>query len=481
MKIRALVAGAAVAALAGCAAVGPNFKTPSAPRADRWDLGGGTLELRADGAAQTIELARPTDSHWWTYFGSSALDGLVAKGLSDSPTLEAAHATLKAAHYAARAGAGAFLPGFAAAATATHYRSAPARFGFHGTAYDYDLYTLDGGVGYAIDLFGGGRRQAEALQAGEQSRRQAMGSAYLLLTGSIVQAAIARAGYAAEVATAEDIVRRETARRDVASAQVAAGHLAAAGALDTDQRLAAAREDLNLAQDRLRLSEGLLRKLLGLEPAEPLPALPALNDIKTPRHTPVSLPSQLVRQRPDILQAEADLHRASADVGVATAALFPSINLTGNYGAAAFALTQIGGINGRFWSLGPTLDIPVLSDGSRWFVRKQAQSAYQAALADYRATVLSALQQTSSAIGELYTDADAATNARAIYEAARAKAEVAQARSKAGLISADEVISAEIDADRARLALIGARSKRLQDVVELYLACGGGWTAADAG
>lgn len=476
-KTEAALAFAVLLALCGCA-VGPNFKTPAPPRVDRWDFGGAPLHLDADGAPQTIELAAATDARWWTLFRSPSLDALVARGVSDSPTLESAREALKAAHYDAKAGAGVFLPWAGAGASATHYRSVPERFGFTAPAYDYDLYALGGNIGYAIDLFGGARRQHESLKAALESRRYAMGSAYLLLTGSIAQAAIARAGYAEETATLEDLVKLETGRRATAAAQAKAGHLSEADVLDADQRLAAAKEALNETFDRQGGAEGLIRTLVGLEPGEPLPPVPALDDLAIPADAPASLPSQLVRQRPDILQAEADLHRASADVGVATAALFPSISITGEYGGAAFALARLGGTNNTFWSLGPTLDVPVLSDGSRWFGRKAAQAAYRQALADYRSVVLSALQQTSGAIGTLYTDAERSANARAAYDAAVGKAEVAAAKRKAGLISGDEEVAARIDLDQARLQLIAAKTTRLQDVVALYLACGGGWAAS---
>jgi NodT family efflux transporter outer membrane factor (OMF) lipoprotein len=472
------VIGAALA-LAGCV-VGPNYAPPAAPKGADYGPGIADRRLDADGAVQQVELGRATDPKWWRLYGSPALDALVAEGLRDSPNLTAAREALSASRHQVEAGAGLLWPVANLATNAGPHRGNPAAIGFAGDSYFYQLFTLDASISYAVDLFGAQHRAVESLGADAEGHRYAVGSAYLLLTGAIVQASIAHAGYAAQVVTLEDIVKRSEAQRDITGAQVKSGHLAAAAQLDADSALAQARSDLAQARQREAAAESLLHTLVGREPGETLPAPPALDALMLPPAAPVALPSALVHARPDILQAEAALHRASADVGVATAALYPSISLTGDVGRVSNVLSSLPGPSRRYWSVGPAIDLPILTGGSRLAERRAAQAAYREAAATYRSTVLSALEQTVDAIRALDADAAASNAARAAGDAADAKAQIATAQRRAGLISESDAIAAALDADRARLALIGARAQRMQDVALLYLACGGGWDPATA-
>ncbi|HWE46894.1 MAG TPA: efflux transporter outer membrane subunit [Caulobacteraceae bacterium] len=461
--------------LAGCA-VGPTFAPPASPHANDYGAGATGERMVADGAVQQLELGKPADPRWWTLYGSPALDELVAQGLRDSPNLTAAREALSASRYEVEAGAGLFWPVGVVSANAGPHRGNPAAIGFAGDSYFYRLYTLDATVAYAIDLFGGQRRQVESLAADAQAHRYAVGSAYLLLTGSIVQTAIARAAYADEIATLEDIVQRSEAQRDTIAAQVNSGHLAASAQFDLDSALAQAKSDLAQARQHEAASAVLLHTLLGREPGEALSAAPVFDGLRLPEAAPVDLPSALVHDRPDILQAEAALHKASADVGVATAALYPQISLTGDYGRVSGQISSLPYPVARYWSVGPAIDLPIFSGGTRWYERRAAQANLRSAAANYRATVLSALEQTSDAIRALDSDAANANAARVAFDAAQAKAQIAVAQRRAGLISDADANAAALDADRARLALIGARAQRLQDTAALYLATGGGWT-----
>jgi NodT family efflux transporter outer membrane factor (OMF) lipoprotein len=369
-----------------------------------------------------------------------------------------------------------FWPVGAVSANAGPHRGNPAAIGFAGDSYFYRLYTLDASVAYAVDLFGGQRRQVESLTADAEAHRHAVGSAYLLLTGSIVQTSIARAAYADQITTLQDIAQRMQAQRDAVAAQVKSGHLAASAMLDPESSLVQAKSDLAQARQHEAASAALLHTLLGREPGEDLPSAPDFDTLRLPERVPVDLPSALVHDRPDVLQAEASLHKASADVGVATAALFPQISLTGDFGRVSGQLSSLPYPVARYWAAGPVIDLPIFSGGTRWYERRAAQANLRGAAATYRATVLSALEQTSDAIGALDADAAAADAERAAYDAAKAKAEIASAQRKAGLISGADANAAALDLDRARLTLIGARAQRLQDTAALYLATGGGWT-----
>lgn len=475
---------ARVLALAGAAmlcacAVGPNFRTPAPPKLERYAAPPSRLE--ADSAAQTVELGRPTDPAWWRLFDSPALDDLVAAGLTASPTLTSARAALEQSRDQARAGAGVFFPSLGVSAAAERERINPAQFGQSTRGSTFSLYTLAGSISYAVDLFGGERRNVEALNAAAEGQHQAEGAAYLLLTGGIVDAAVARAAYADEAKTLADIVALDEGQRDVLQAEYQAGNGALAAELAAEQQLEADRQSLATARQRAAASTTLLQTLMGREPAELAPPPPALDDLAIPAQLPVSLPSQLVRERPDILQAEAAMRQANAEVGVATAAMFPSISLTGDYGAASLSLASLASPAGRFWSGGPTVDIPIFRGGELWYGRKAAQAGYLKSAADYRQTVLAALEQVSDTLKALETDAGIATAARAEFDAADLARKLAGSNRQAGVVADYDAMTAQLAADRARLSLIAARAQRLQDVVALYVACGGGWTGQEPG
>lgn len=464
----------------GCA-VGPNFTPPAAPKLDRYPDQSVPARLDADGAAQTLRIGQATDPAWWRLFGSPALNDLVAVGLTSSPTLASARQALAQSQDQARAGAGVFLPSVEASAGATRERLNAVELGQRGQGSTFSLYTLSGAVSYALDLFGGERRQVEALNAQADYQRHAADAAYLLLTSNIVDAAIARAGYADQAATLARIVEMEGTQRDVLMAEYKAGHGSLAAELAAEQQLDADQQSLAQARQRLAASSTLLQTLIGREPAEASPPAPALADLAVPPDAPVSLPSQLVRQRPDILEAEANLHQASAQVGVATAALFPSISITGDYGASSVSLASLASPAGRFWSVGPTLDAPIFRGGALWYGRKAAQAAYLKAAADYRQTVLAALEQVSESVKALDADAEIAQASRQGFDAAALNDQLSQANRASGMIADVDAMTADIAADRARLALIAAKTQRLQDVVALYIACGGGWSGGQAG
>jgi len=465
---------AALCLLSACA-VGPNFRSPAPPATNHYGASDAEM-LSADGATQTVEPGGAVDPAWWRLFGSPALDALVTDGLKHSPTLVSARAALGASGAQARAGAGVFFPSVSGSFAATRERIAPAQFDQSGPGSTFSLYTLAGSVGYALDLFGGERRAYEALRAQATYQRHALGAARLLLTGNIVDAAIAHAGYADEAATLADIVHLDQDLRDIAQAQFKSGQAAWSAVLLAEQQLDADRQSLTQVDQKLAASTTLLGTLTGREPAEALPPLPVLDELRVPAAAPVSLPSRLVRQRPDILEAEATMHEASAQVGVATAALFPSIDISGDYGATSTALSRLAGPAARFWSIGPSVDVPIFRGGALWFGRKAAQQTLLETQAGYRQTVLTALEQVADQLEALDVDAANARAGRAAFDAARENQTLASANLTAGVIAGADAMAIQSQALRERLVLIAVRTQRLQDVVGLYIACGGGWT-----
>ena len=468
-----LIAGCAV--LGGCV-LGPNFTRPAPPLLDRYSNVAPSV-MTGDGITQTPVVGTGPAQAWWHAFASPALDALVATGLQASPSLSSARAALTQSRDLAQAGAGVFWPQINGSADATREHTTPTLLDENGPGSTFSLYTAAGSVSYTLDLFGGERRGVEALRAQAEYQRQALGAAWLLLTGGIADAAIAHAGYAEESTSLAAIVRMDAAQRDMLHARFGAGYGAWADVLVAEQQLATDRASLALVQQRLAAAVTLLAMLIGREPAASAPPLPTLADLGLPADLPVSLPSQLVHQRPDILQAEASVHQANAQIGVATAAMYPSISLTGSYGTASTALSQLAGPAGRFWSVGPGIDMPIFRGGTLRNNRRAAQAAYAKALADYRQTVLVALEQVTDCLAALDTDARVSAADHAAFAAARGNHDLAQANLGAGVIAEFDAMSLTLAAERARLVVIGAKAQRLQDVVALDLASGGGWTS----
>lgn len=464
---------------ASSCAVGPDFRRPAPPSADDWARASGVSRLEADGTGQIIAAGAVPDPTWWRLFGSPALDDLVASGLKNSPTLAAARATLDQSREQARAGAGMFLPVLSGSAGGERERLAPLRNGVATPPSTFSLYTLTGAVNYELDVFGGLRRNLEALTAAADRQRYAMAGARLALTGNIVDAAIAQAAYAEQARALEDITRLEAAQLDAETTRATAGAGAWSDVMTARQILAADRETLALTRQRREAAGALLTTLLGREATGRAADGPTLAELRVPEAAPLSLPSQIVRLRPDILQAEAALHEASARVGVATAAMFPSVNITGDYGATSLSLGKLGDPQGVFWGVGPTIEAPVFQGGALVHARRAAAAGLRAARANYRATVLSALEQVSDSIDALDADAEVARASRGASDAATQNQAFGEANLRAGVIADLDAMGLRIAADRAALGLAAARAQRLQDVVALYLACGGGWDGHD--
>jgi NodT family efflux transporter outer membrane factor (OMF) lipoprotein len=267
----------------------------------------------------------------------------------------------------------------------------------------------------------------------------------------------------------------ETQQLHVTEAQVRAGTAPYANVLSLQSLIAANRALLAPLRQKISQAEHLLATLEGVAPSNvTLPNID-LAGLSLPVDLPVSLPSDLVRQRPDILSAEAQLHVASANIGVATAAMFPSFSLSGTYGVAGPNLNALSAASGKFWSIGPSATIPLFQGGSLWFGRKAAIDAYQQSQANYRQTVLGAFAQVADSLNALEHDAEAL---QAQVEAQRAAGEalnLVQVNYRAGLVDYLDVLIADVQCHEATIAYLQAVALRHQDTVGLFVALGGGW------
>ena len=306
-------------------------------------------------------------------------------------------------------------------------------------------------------------------------QRQALQAAYVTLTANVVNACIARAAYAAQIVATEAVIALETAQLDSIEAQVRAGTSPYANVLAQRSLIAADQALLAPLRQRLSQAEHLLALLQGTAPAAATLPAPALDALALPQDLPLSLPSELVRQRPDILAEEAALHAASAAIGVATAALYPSFTLDASFGGAGPNLGQLTGAAGRFWSIGPSLAAPLFRGGTLRAQRQAAVDAFEARQADYRQTVLAAFAQVADVLQALAHDAQALQAQDEALGSAAAALSLTHAGYRAGLVAYIDVMAADVQYTQASIGRLQALAQRLQDTVALFAALGGGW------
>lgn len=465
--------------VSGCA-VGPDFVRPKPPETDRYTnqpLPAATAS--ADGQAQRFSPEAPIAADWWRLFGSLQVNALVDEGMANNPSLQAAQATLRQSQEALRAGYGVFFPQIDASAGAGRQRFSGASFGQGETSRTFNLFTLAGTVSYTLDVFGGERRAVEALSAQVDYQRYTAAGAYLTLSGNIVNTAIARAAYAAQIEATEQLIELEKEQVEITQAQVKAGTAAYANLLTVQSTLASTEATLPPLRQRLDQSDHLLAALTGHPPADRALPVFGLGDLTLPADLPVSVPSELVRQRPDILASEALLHNASANIGVATAAMFPRFTLSGAFGQTSNSSSTFWDGSSNAWSLGANLTAPLFHGGSLWHQRKAALEAYQAALANYRGSVLGGLQQVADTLRALEHDAESVAAQGRALDAAADSLKLLQANYRAGLASYLQVLVADVQYHQASVALLQARAQRMQDTTALFVALGGGWWNAN--
>ncbi|MGA2018250.1 MAG: efflux transporter outer membrane subunit [Opitutaceae bacterium] len=463
-------------ALLSACAVGPNFVRPAPPEADSYTreaLPAATVS--ADGHAQQFTPGDALDADWWRLFKSVQLDAVVRQAIANNPTLAASEASLRLSQDNLRAGYGVFFPHIEAGLDASRQRTAPSQLGLQTPSRIFNLVTLSGTISYALDVFGSQRRTVEGLRAQADYQRYLNVAAYLTLSANVVNTSIARAAYAAQIRATEQLIDLEKQQLNLTEVQVRAGTAPYSTELSVRGLIAANQSLLAPLRQRISQTEDLLATLEGVVPSKvTLPDI-ELTGLALPADLPVSLPSDLVRQRPDILSAEAQLHAASASIGVATAAMFPSINLSGTYGASGSNFSSLSAASGRFWSIGPSATIPLFQGGTLWYGRKAAIDAYQQSQADYRQTVLGAFAQVADLLRALEHDAEALQAQVEAQVAAGEALSLSQANYRAGLVAYPDVLVADVQFHEATIAYLQAVAQRHQDTVALFVALGGGW------
>ena len=468
------------AALAGCAA-GPDFHRPAPPAAASYTpdaLPAETAEAKgAAGAPQRFVPGQEIPSQWWALFRSEELDRLIRQALADNPTLAAAHARLREAEENRRAQAGALWPRVEGNASVRRQKSSGASSGQRAIdTTPFTLHSASVSVSYAFDLFGGTRRELEALQALVEYQRLQLEAAWLTLTANLVATAVQEAALRAQIRATREIVTAEERQLSLVEQRFLLGGGSHPEVLAQQAQLAQTLATLPPLEKQLARTRHRLAVLAGRFPgeAESLPVFD-LDGLDLPRELPVSLPSSLVRRRPDIRAAEELLHAASARVGVATANLYPQITLTGSLGSEAPGIRDLFGSGTSFWGLGAGLLQPVFKGGELTAKRRAAFAIYDQAEAQYRATVLQAFQDVADVLRALELDAQTLKAQADAEAAAKVSLDLARERFELGAASYLTLLDAERRHQQAGIVLVQAQAARFSDTAALFQTLGGGW------
>ena len=451
--------------------VGPDFQRPEAPTQDRYDRTESTLPSAGRGQSQqNLNAATAPAAEWWHAFASPELDDTIAAALAGSPTLEAAQATLAAANETLAATRGERWPQADLSSTASHGNGGIDR---RGGRSKRDLYSIGGAVSYALDPFGGIRRRVEQEAAFADLAHADLAAAYLSLTGDVVTAAIDRASAAAELAAAEEIVALDEHNLELVQISAAAGKSAGTDVLTAEGQLANDRALLPPLRQRLDVARHSLAVLTGRTPADWTPPEFTFQSMQLPVELPLTLPSELVRARPDIVAAEAQLHAATAAVGIATANLYPSLTLSGSWTSTAEHTSDLFKSDADIWSIAAGLTAPLFHGGTLRAERRATIEQLAATLAQYREVVLQAFGQVADNLNALAHDAEALEAQHAALETARATLDLTQQSYEAGQASFVQVLIAQRLFQEARVGLSRAESARYLDTALYFLALGG--------
>ena len=471
-----------VAALtAGC--VGPDFTPPEAPAVKDYTASplpsatAGTEGVA--GAAQRFQSGADIPAQWWTLFHSPPLNAMIVEAIAANPNIQAAEAALKAARENVEAQRGGFWPSLTGGLDASRTKdSGSVSSNSTSPSPIYNLYTAQIGVSYSPDVWGANWRQVESLEAQDEAQRFQLEAAHLTLTSNLVGAAVAEAGLRAQIAAVRSIVAIEAELLGVLKKQAALGQIAEADVVAQEAALAQSEQQLPPLEKQLAQSRNALAALLGRFPSQSPDATFDLAGLDLPTELPISLPSKLVAQRPDVRQAEANLHSASAQVGVAVAARLPLINLTAGMGTTS---AIIGGSQGLFtpgqgfWALGAGLTMPLFDGFTLLHKERAARALLEQADAQYRATVITAFQNVADALTALVADASALKAAVTAEKAAAQSLAITRRQLELGAVSYLSLLNAQQTEQQALITMAQAETNRFADTAALFQALGGGW------
>jgi len=487
-----LISGLCVTGLfSGCAA-GPDFERPAPPGIGdytRESLPEKTVSAPVTGGEeQKFVRDQEISAQWWTLFRSPQLSALIEKALKNNPSVQAAQAALRQAQELVYAQQGYYYPSIQGSVASSRQRtSATVSPTLNSNETLFDLHTAQVTVGYTPDVFGGLRRQVESLQAQADSQRFLLQATYLTLTSNVVAAAVQEAGLRSQMAAAKDIIDVNTKSLELLRRQFAAGFVAGLDVAAQEAALAQAQQALPPLQKQLEQTRNLLAALAGRFPAEGSGEMFELSTLHLPDELPVSLPSKLVEQRPDVRAAEEQLHAASAEIGVAIANMLPQFTISAARGGTATAFGQMFTDGNPFWSVAGSVTQTIFAGGTLLHRKRAAEAAFDQAAAQYRSTVIAAFQNVADALYALQTDADALKAAANSERAAKATLDLVRKRLELGQVNYLSLLNAQQTYQQAAISRSQAQATRFTDTAALFQALGGGWwntrkdTATDPG
>jgi NodT family efflux transporter outer membrane factor (OMF) lipoprotein len=475
----ALLAGASMLVLSGCA-VGPDFKKPAPPDVSGYTQKPLTATESANapgGDAQRFDIGKDISGDWWTVFHSRPLNGLVEEALKNNSDIKAAQAALKSSRETVLAQRGAFFPSVSAGLSATREQDpsgalAPVP---SNNAFLYNLYTPQVSVSYMPDVFGLNRRTVESLTAQEKAVRFQLFATYTTLTSNVVVTAIQIASVNDQIVATRELIDADRKMLDILQYQLNKGYASGLDLAAQQSQLAGAQAALPPLMKQSGQLHDLLAVLTGHFPSDGPQADFTLASLTLPQDLPLSIPSKLVEQRPDIRQAEENLHAASAQIGVAVANRFPNIQITAGAGSEALKWSQLFTPGTEFWNLGASLAAPVFQGGQLLHQERAARANYEQAAQQYKSTVLAAFQNVADTLTALEQDAEELKAAAVADKAAKNALDLTGRQVRDGYSSDLQLFTTEQAYQQAHITLVQAQADRYADTAALFQALGGGW------
>ena len=466
--------------MSGCV-VGPDFKPPAAPSVSGYTAKPPQATEATSGVpggqAQQLVSGADIPADWWTLFHSKPLNDLIGLALVNNADLKAAQAALLVAHENTRAQHSATLPQVSAGIGVTREKDPSAALAPvpSNNAFLYTLATPQLSISYVPDVFGLNKRTVEASAAEEQASRYQMIAVDITLTANVVQAAIQEASLEDQIDTTNELIAIDRQILDLLQYQKSKGYAAGTDVAAQEAQFAQLEASLPPLLKQRDQQNNLIAVLTGRYPGQAPAEKFTLDSLTLPPDLPLSLPSVLVEQRPDVLQAAANLHAANAQIGIATAKRLPNITLTGNAGSTALAIGQVFGPGTGFWNIGAALLAPIFDGGTLLHQQRAARAGYQQAAEQYRATVLTAFQNVADTLAAIQHDAEALRSISAAANAAKTSLDLSRLQYKDGYSGYLAVLNAEQAYAQSRLSLVQAESDRFTDTAALFQALGGGW------
>jgi NodT family efflux transporter outer membrane factor (OMF) lipoprotein len=474
-------AGIAAGSLALSACVGPNFVPPAAPAVDGYVPGKLASPNPGPGgpkvASQHFVTGEDVSARWWAAFRSEPLNDLIRQAVNHNPTLQAAEAAINVAQDNALAQRGLFFPQVSANYSPSFQQISGASTSGPGQQFPavFSLHTAQLIVGFVPDVWGANARAVENLDAVTEQQLFQLEAAYLALTSNVVTAAIQEASLRGQLDATRRVIAIEQRLLGILKRQFAAGQAAQGDVLEQEAALAAVEQLLPPLEKQLAQQRNLLTALAGQLPSDEVLLKFDLAHLKLPANLPISLPSKLVDQRPDVRTAEANMHAASAEIGVAIAARLPSFTISGNAGATAFSIANLFAPGTNFYTLAGSATQPIFDGFTLYHKQKAAEAALDQAEAQYRATVITAFQNVADALRALQSDARAMKAAVHAEETAKASLDIVEKQLSAGQVNQLAVLNAQQTYLTAVVARVVTEANRLSDTAALFMALGGGW------